>query len=129
MAIGGKILLLQFDGWRAIVEIKGQTKSASESNAAQLEKWAADATDAKPILLVNAFRDTAPVQRTKDAFPHQMLKYSTAREHALLTTTQLYVAVDKVQRGETTPEAFLTLLRSTVGLLQGFEIGELPKHE
>jgi hypothetical protein len=77
-----------------IVEVKGQSKSAAEKNAAQLEKWVssykADHDDSpKGILLVNTYRELSIENRKLPSFPDQMLKYSIDRNHCLLTTVQL----------------------------------------
>ncbi|MBP9902178.1 MAG: hypothetical protein IT579_19455, partial [Verrucomicrobia subdivision 3 bacterium] len=65
-----------------------------EADAAQLEKWVAgfkeqNGTDPKGILLIDAYCETPLNERIEPAFPNQMLKYSTQREHCLATTTQL----------------------------------------
>jgi len=87
-------VIVEFDGMHAVIEVKGKKGSAAESDAAQLEKWVAGfkeekGADPKGILLVNAYCETPLAERTEPAFPHQMLKYSTQREHCLMTTTQL----------------------------------------
>lgn len=80
----------------AVVEVKGVGKSAAEKHAAQLEKWVASAyeqTGAMPkgILVVNTWRETPLSERTKEAFPAQMLPYSEGRGHCLVTGLQLYL--------------------------------------
>lgn len=87
-------LILKYNDKIAVVEIKGVSKSAAEKHAAQLEKWAANYFEEtgitpKGILLVNSFKDTPINEREEQTFPHQMIKYSTQREHCLLTTLQL----------------------------------------
>jgi hypothetical protein len=77
-----------------VVEIKGQTKSASEKNAAQLEKWVSTYYSdygimPKGLLIVNAFREIPLENRNGISFPDQMLPYSKSRQHCLLTTLQL----------------------------------------
>lgn len=78
----------------AVVEIKGTSRSAAEKNAAQLEKWVSEyylshRVEPKGILLVNAFKDTALVDRNDAPFPHQMVSYSENRKHCLITGLQL----------------------------------------
>lgn len=123
-------LAFQFDDWTAVVEVKGLTHSARERDSGQLEKWAAEHVEhghgePKPILLVNAFRTISPDERHEPAFPDQMLKYATSKGHALVTTSQLFVAVDRIQKGEEDAAAFLSALRGTVGVLPGYELQRL----
>jgi hypothetical protein len=80
-------------------------------------------------LIVNAFRDIAPAKRTSAAFPNQMLTYSKNRNHALVTTTQLYVALDQIETGAITALDFLNELHGTVGVLKGYGIDKLTVHE
>lgn len=87
-------LILKYKDRIAVVEIKGVTKSAAEKHATQLEKWSANYHQEnnvfpKPILLVNSFNDLPLHERTEAAFPDQMIKYSTSRNHCLMTTIQL----------------------------------------
>lgn len=121
-------LLMDFDGWQGVFEVKGVVKSASQENARQLEQWATKHENAKPILVVNAFRETSPVSRPKESFPAQMVPYSSGREHALMTTVQLYVALDQIQSGVLSASEFLSGLNMTVGVLEGFEVGLLARH-
>lgn len=81
----------------AVVEIKGRAKSAAEKDCAQLEKWVSDyhvehGHAAKPILVVNAWRDTRLDERAEEAFPDQMIPFATARQHCLITGIQLLCA-------------------------------------
>lgn len=87
-------LILKYDSKIAVVEIKGVSKkSAAEKHAAQLEKWVSEfyyEHEIKPkgILVVNAYCDL-PLKDRKDAFPPQMIPFSRAREHCLITGLQL----------------------------------------
>jgi len=85
---------IEFDGKPVVAEVKGKKKSGAEEDAAQLEKWVAGfkaekGVDPKGILLINAYCETPLAERSEPPFPHQMLKYSTQREHCLITTLQL----------------------------------------
>lgn len=78
----------------AVLEIKGRAKSAGEKDAAQLEKWVNEyylEHEEKPkgILVVNGWRDVPLEQRTDPVFPEQMLEYSEARGHCLISGVQL----------------------------------------
>lgn len=81
----------------AVVEVKGLSKSAKEANAAQLEKWVSgyyeqEGTQPKAILVVNAFAEEVLDKRVEDPFPDQMIPYSSARAHCLMTGGQLLMA-------------------------------------
>lgn len=80
----------------AVVEIKGKSKSASEKDAAQLEKWRSEfhaqhGRMPKGLLIVNAWRGKSLDERDgRAAFPDQMLEFAVnQRKQCLLTTTQL----------------------------------------
>jgi hypothetical protein len=106
-----------------VLEVKGLTKSAKESDAAQLEKWVSlyiedHGTAPKAILAVSAWRDVPLDERTQPAFPNQMLKYATAREHCLVETSQILAAA--VTCGtKKAKDAFLKTLFETVGVVEG----------
>jgi hypothetical protein len=81
----------------AVAEVKGLGKSAREKDAAQLEKWVSEyqiANEAVPkgVLLVNAYSSKPLSERPDVSFPDQMLPYSTARGHCLMTGWQLLCA-------------------------------------
>ena len=104
-----------------VMEIKGLTKSAAEKNAAQLEKWASDFIDkneksAKPLLVVNAFRELPLEQRTEVAFPNQMLSYSKSRNHCLITTTQLLCLFIEIAENPDCKDERINELLTTVGV-------------
>lgn len=107
----------------AVVEIKGLAKSAAEKNAAQLEKWVAAAFEAtgtspKGILVVNTWRHTPLAERSSPDFPEQMIPYSTARDHCLVTGLQLFVIAFDVMRDPSRKSYWRTMLLETSGLLQ-----------
>lgn len=104
-----------------VMEIKGLTKSAAEKNAAQLEKWASDFIDkneksAKPLLVVNAFRELPLEQRTEAAFPNQMQSYSKSRNHCLMTTTQLLCLFIEITENPECKDERINELLTTVGV-------------
>lgn len=77
-----------------VIEVKGLTKSASEDNTMQLEKWVIEFNDVekripKSILLVNGFLKLPLEARKENVFPLQMQKLSKGRGQCLMTTTQL----------------------------------------
>jgi len=119
--------VVEADGTPAVVEVKGVTGSASETYAAQLEKWASTyAADhnglaPKAILVVNAFRDKPLPERTQPVFPDQMLRYSEQREHCLVSGVQLLGMVVDVLANPAGAGAVRQLLTSTKGRLEGYD--------
>jgi hypothetical protein len=107
------------------VEVKGKKGSAAEADAAQLEKWVAgfkeaSGADAKGILLVNAFCETPLAERKEPAFPHQMLKYSTQREHCLMTATQLLGLLLAARAEPSRRVELVNSIFTTNGVLAGY---------
>ena len=132
-ALGGEVAEPEpgRDDWRvtfpegkAVVEVKGVSKSAAEKHAAQLEKWVASSYEEtgelhKGLLIVNTWRETPLDERTEQDFPDQMINYSTSRQHALLTGLQLFVIRQQVEAGEVTAETWRKTLLETVGRFEG----------
>lgn len=119
------------DDWRvefpegpAVVEVKGVTKSGAEKHAAQLEKWVANyfeetGNQAKGLLIVNAWRELPLDERVESAFPDQMLKYSTTRQHCLMTGLQLFAIREEVLLGGSDPADWRSKIMATAGVLDG----------
>lgn len=104
-----------------VAEIKGVNKSAAEKHAAQLEKWVAQFIEdtgriPKAILIVNGFCDLPLAERTEEVFPDQMLKYCVARNHLLISTTQLLCLYIEIMLNPTCKEERLKELLETVGV-------------
>jgi hypothetical protein len=115
---------VNFDGHPAVIEVKGVTKSASEKNAAQLEKWVAAAYEhtgesPKGILIVNTWREKPLADRTGVDFPDQMVPYSSARNHCLVTGLQLFVIACEIERDPTRAAHWRGQLLNTSGILGG----------
>jgi hypothetical protein len=112
--------IIELDGSVAVLEVKGKAKSASEADAAQLEKWVSEHLaesniNPKGILLVNGWRALPLSERTEPVFPKQMLTYAERRDHCLITGAQLLQAW---QDAEATPgdrDAIAKSILSTVG--------------
>jgi hypothetical protein len=119
--------IVEADGMPAVVEVKGVTGSATEANAAQLEKWTStykaehDGAAAKGILVVNAFRDKPLPQRPQPVFPDQMLPYSERREHCLVSGLQLLGMVLEVLADITAADNVRQRLMTTKGRLEGYD--------
>jgi hypothetical protein len=118
-------LIIRYDNEVAVIEIKGLTGSAKEQNAAQLEKWTAayfERTEVRPkgILLVNAYREKRLNEREESVFPHQMHKYSTSREHCLITTLQLLGLYFEAKSHPQRRDELIKTLFSTIGVYPHF---------
>lgn len=122
---GREDLIIQKDNKVAVVEIKGVGKSAAEKHAAQLEKWVANyleqnEVNPKGILIVNAFNNTPLDARHEKAFPDQMLPYSTARSHCLLTSTQLLGIWNRSRENPDETNILIDKIFDTVGVFEDF---------
>lgn len=122
---GREDLIVKFDKKIAVIEIKGTRKSAAEKHAAQLEKWSANylaenGNSAKPILIINTFRDQPLHLRPEISFPPQMLKYSEARSHCLITTIQLLTLFFHITENPSSKELLIDEMFDTVGVYERF---------
>lgn len=119
-------LVLKYGKKEVVVEIKGLLKSASEKNAAQLEKWVSEhlkeyGVQPKAILLINSFRDLELHKRVEPTFPNQMLKYAENREQCLMTTTQLVLLYYDCLLNKTEKNKRIKELLNTVGIYKGHQ--------
>lgn len=124
-------LVLSFDGQAGIAEVKGVGGSAALSHASQLERWLSERQlageeNVKGFLIVNAFRNQPLSARTDPIFPSNVVSYSTARGHCLLSTAQLYSMVLEAREQPERREQIARLLWTTTGLLPGYN-DLLPK--
>ena len=118
--VGRSDIVASYDGKDVVAEIKGVSKSAAEKHAAQLEKWVAQFIEKndhspKALLIVNGYCDTPLDERTEEVFPDQMLKYCNARNHALVTTTQLLCLYIEVKNNPACEKERITELLSCSG--------------
>ena len=119
--IGRSDIIAKYKNTYIVAEIKGVTKSAAEKHAAQLEKWVSQFIEEnnkqpKALLIVNAFKDIPVFERTEDVFPNQMLQYSVAREHVLISTTQLLCLYIDIKTNPDKKDELITELLSKVGV-------------
>ncbi|NEC33247.1 hypothetical protein [Streptomyces rubrogriseus] len=117
-------LRLEWEGRQAVAEVKGVGKSATEGNAAQLEKWISEeriagVQDPKGLLVVNAWRKEALEDR-RDTFPHQMLKFCKQREHCLVTGFQLLAMARACREDPGRKAEVARSLMETVGVMPGW---------
>ncbi|MBQ7789132.1 MAG: hypothetical protein IJ398_05710 [Clostridia bacterium] len=118
--IGRSDVVATYKDKSIVAEIKSASKSAAEKHAAQLEKWVSQFIEEKEhspkaILIVNGFCDTPLAERTEDVFPNQMLKFCMAREHALITTTQLLCLYIEIKNNPACAEERIVELLNCVG--------------
>lgn len=118
-------LIGKFKNTPVVIEIKGHSKSAAESDATQLEKWVTEyysnhKVEPKGILVVNTFRNIPLDQRTATDFPAQMLPYSEKRGHCLLTGLQLLGVYSAAVLGKCSNDELADKLLSTEGWLSEF---------
>jgi len=111
------------DDFKAVVEIKGSTKSASTAHVMQLEKWAtnyglANGIMPKAILVVNAFKDVPIKDRKGKVFPRDLLEFSIPRKHCLLQTIDLLHLYVDFKAELISKEEIKQLLSDTVGVLK-----------
>lgn len=123
---GRSDIIAKYGDIGVVAEIKGVSKSAAEKHAAQLEKWASQYIEEngavpKGLLIVNGFCDTPIEERTEDVFPNQMLKYSEARGHALITTTQLLCLFIETRRNPECKYERINELLSCVGKYKRYQ--------
>lgn len=124
-APGRDDLILRYGEKVAVVEVKGVSKSAAEKHAAQLEKWVSEfysteGVKPKGILLVNAFKDTPLLERTESVFPNQMIKYSTSREHCLISGIQLLGLFMDILYNNGNKEEIIDKIFSTDGIFPDY---------
>ncbi|MGW2308650.1 hypothetical protein [Actinomadura luteofluorescens] len=121
-----KDLHLEWNGKKVVVEVKGVAKSASEKNAAQLEKWVSEETIStgvtpKGLLVVNAWKDLPLLERSDPAFPDQMLPFCHNRDHCLMTGMQLLGMVRDCLIDPGKSEAICESILTTVGVIRGWD--------
>ena len=73
------------------------------------------------LLIVNGFCDTPLLERIEDVFPNQMLKYCEARNHVLVTTTQLLCLYIETRNDLSCLDERINGLLSTVGIYQPYQ--------
>lgn len=124
--IGRSDIIASYNGIDIVAEVKGISKSAAEKHAAQLEKWVAQFIEErehspKALLIVNGYCDVPLEKRKEDVFPNQMLKYCEAREHSLITTTQLLCLYIEIKSNPDCAEERIAELLSCVGKYQRYQ--------
>ena len=123
--VGRSDIIASYNNIDIVAEIKGVSKSAAEKHGAQLEKWVSQFIEEKectpkPLLIVNGYCDTPLKERTEEVFPNQMLRFCEARDHALITTTQLLCLYIEIKNNPTCASERINELLSCVGKYQRY---------
>lgn len=113
-AMGAKIIpaevaeeefIIEFEGKRAIAEVKGNTKSISLTDLRQLGHYLEEheitrGEKIKGILLGNAWRLVQIEQRNQTDFPANVIEYAQPRSIALVNTVELFGAYCAMREGK-----------------------------
>lgn len=121
-------LIIQYNDLIAVCEVKGTKHSAAERHATQLEKWVLRYHEQnnkfpKGILFVNGYAESE-LNKRETVYPSQMLPFSTARNHCLLSTVQLLNMLLAYREDKAAGENIIKLIFNTVGVLNDFNSNE-----
>jgi hypothetical protein len=116
---------VEFNGTRALIEVKGVEKSASLTDLRQLLDYQLEheqkyGTAIKSILVVNAWRKLPPERRglaKTPVFPDNVVKRASANHIALLDTLELFKALNACWLGEVDTQHLFELLMATSGIV------------
>jgi hypothetical protein len=106
-------------GDRAVVEVKGELGTLSLQQIRQARDWANHAAnhddfEAAAVLVVNLRRDRPPDERG-DALGAPTLDSAVSRRVAVLTTSQIYRALQDHQNGEFDSDTFWAVVVAGAG--------------
>jgi len=92
--LGREDIFLNYGDKFAVVHARSMTRTATITQAAQLEKCVSEYftpydVEVKGILVVNAYKDQPFQDRAESVFPNAMVNYSEKRNHCLMTGVQL----------------------------------------
>lgn len=119
-------VIAKYNDVDVVMEIKGLTKSATETHATQLVKWAMTFKERenrtpKSILVVNAFREIPLAQRTEATFPDQMLEFSISQKQCLISTIQLLCLFIEITDNPDCKDERIKELLNTVGVYNRYK--------
>jgi hypothetical protein len=100
-------IVLEFEGNKAIAEVKGNTGAVKLDDLRQLGHYKDDyriklGREVKGILLGNPWRLVPPSERRQAAFTPDACSYASDRSIALVTTVALYEALCRVRESKAT---------------------------
>jgi hypothetical protein len=103
----------------AVLEIKGRKSQINQDDVRQVVQWASDArmrdgVAYKPIIVGNPHCEQEPAQRG-DPMTAKAREYAINSDVALLTTVQVFEALNQSQRGEFDEEAFWSAVFTAQG--------------
>ncbi len=106
-------------GKKAVLEIKGHEGSMKKEDTRQAEEWVTRWHEkrgevVKGVLFGNPYRLQPPKDRPA-AWPKEMIDFAGAKGLALATTVQLFDAIIRVAKDQTSHEAFFDALFSADG--------------
>jgi hypothetical protein len=106
-------------GRKATIEVKGVEKSVKRKDIRQLEDWMdtakeKDNWESKGILIANTYIKN-PLNKRKEPFPNDCSKKAISEEICLITTTQLFKALQHLQENEFNQEDFWDSIFNTNG--------------
>jgi len=110
-------------------EVKGKKRTADKDDLMKLMSWVNriekegdDNASPKGLLIMNAWKDNDPTERTKPAFPDPIEKIGIANKFCLMTTLQLYNMWCAFRKGNFKGgQQLLNKILETVGIFPGFD--------
>jgi hypothetical protein len=106
----------------AVLEIKGRSEQIKLADVRQIvhrteEAERRDGIEYKPLIVGNAYRETRPEDRAQPLAPNAST-YAEHRDVAVLTTVQIFEALQKQQSGEFDDEAFWAAVFAAKGVVE-----------
>lgn len=104
----------------AMLEIKGRKGTLRLSDVRELDQWVRDQLpdyEFKGVMVACLDSDTRPGER-RAIFPPNAVQLAERTEICLMTSTQLYAALQSDQRGQLDREAFFRTIVETPGVCQ-----------
>jgi|GEM_PF-2629418 len=115
-------LIANYKNQVILIDVKGfAEKGASELDAVRLEKRAAKYFEdnnkhAKAVLIVNGYSDLPLSARTQVVFTPDMVKYSTQRDHSLISGLQLLCLYSEANKTPEKSASYLDKMVRNVGI-------------
>jgi hypothetical protein len=115
-----------WNGKTFVIEVQGVKKTAKEDHFRSLMMWVGEIgierqVDPKGLLIVNAFRDTPPPNRTQSAWPSNVASKCLQHGFCALTGLQLLRLAFEAKAHPERKAELIQLLLDTNGTLVGFD--------
>jgi len=110
-----------------LIDVNGiAQKGASELDGVRLEKKATKYFEdnnkhAKSLLIFNGYLDVPLAERPEDIFPEKLMKYSTRREHSLMSGLQLLCLYCEFTQHTEKVDTYLEKLLGNVGVFPDYK--------